>query len=155
MCGEDVGLNKFKPKYFFINGVENTKCAASTAVNISAYPRDKLLIRMLNASYSIAKVTIEKLKGHIISIDGHALDNQEKPWTNWIPVEPNSPLVFPTATRNDVFIDLDPLKNPAVKKGAQFKVTVEFQDWISRKVHNASAPKAVNVGRAETVIKIL
>ena len=152
LCGDDAGLNVFQPKYFFVNGVENTKCAASAAVRIDALPSDKLLIRMLNASYSIAKVTIEKLRGHIISIDGHALDKTERPWCDWIPVGPGEPLFFPSAMRNDLYVDLS---TQSVKKGDKFKVVVEFQDWISRRIHNASATKPVNVGRAETVINII
>lgn len=153
MCGEDVGLNIFKPQYFFINGVENTKCKADPTVRIAAKPTDKVLIRMLNASYSIAKVTIERLKGHIISIDGHALNKAEKPWCDHIPVNPGEPLQFSTATRNDFYIDLTK-QSFVPKKGDTFKVVVEFQDWISRQIHNSNAPKALNVGRAETVITI-
>ncbi len=154
LCGDDAGLNVFQPKYFFVNGVENTKCKAHTGVRIQAYPGEKVLIRMLNASYSIVKVTIEQLRGDIISIDGHALNTSERPWTSWIPVAAGEPMFFPTATRQDLLIDLDPTKNSFVR-GREYKVVFEFQDWIKRTIHNASAPKPVNVGRAETVIKIL
>jgi Multicopper oxidase len=153
MCGEDVGLNVFRPKYFLVNGVENTKCKVDTGVRIDAKLREKVLIRMLNASYSVVKVTIEGLRGDIISVDGHALDSNERPWTSWMPVEAGNPMFFSTATRQDLLIDLDPAKNPVVI-GREYKVVVEFQDWIKRTVHNANAPKLVNVGRAETVIKV-
>ena len=152
-CGEDVGLNVFQPKYFFVNGVENTKCKTNAGVRIQAKSGEKVLIRMLNASYSVVKITIEQLKGSIIAVDGHALDTAERPWTSWIPVAANQPIYLSTAGRNDLFIDLDPTKNTFVK-GREYKVVFEFQDWIKRTIHNVNAPNAVNVGRAETTIVI-
>ncbi len=154
LCGDDAGLNVFQPKYFFVNGIENTKCTAHTGVRINANSGEKVLIRMLNASYSVVKITIEGLKGDIISVDGHALDTSVRPWCSWEPVPANQPIFISTAGRKDLLIDLDPAKNSFVR-GREYKVVFEFQDWIKRTIHNANAPKPVNVGRAETVIKIL
>ena len=154
LCGDDAGLNIFKPKYFFVNGIENTKCVANAGVRIDAKSGEKVLIRMLNASYSVVKITIEGLNGNIISVDGHALETSVRPWASWEPVPSKQPIFISTAGRKELLIDLDPVKN-LVRTGQKYKVIFEYQDWISRKIHNSSSSKAVNVGRAETVINIL
>jgi FtsP/CotA-like multicopper oxidase with cupredoxin domain len=143
----------FNPQYFLVNGVANTATLNHPDVAISAKAGEKVLIRMLNASYSLVKVSIEHFHGSIISVDGAAIDTAASPWTSWIPVQPDRPVFMATGSRHDVLIDLDPAQNPTAP-GTSYKVTFEFLDLSRRSVRNANAASALHVGRAVTTITV-
>jgi FtsP/CotA-like multicopper oxidase with cupredoxin domain len=144
----------FNSKYFLINGVPNVEVAHHRDVAIEAEVGQKVLIRLLNASYSLVKISIEHFHGSIISVDGRAIDPAQCPWTSWIPVLPARPLFMATGSRHDLLIDLDPAKNPAVR-GTSYKVVIEYLDLAKRTIRNAHARDAIHVGRAETTITIM
>lgn len=143
----------FVPKYFLINGVPNTEAMHDERVAIDAKSGDKVLIRLLNASFSLVRVKIEGLQGQIIAVDGKALASAENPWTKWSPVRPNHPVYMATGARNDILIDLDPEKSGIVA-GGDYLVTFEFLDWEKRAIRNAQAASPVHVGRAVTRIRV-
>jgi hypothetical protein len=143
----------FNPQYFLVNGVANTGTLNHPDVAISAKAGEKILIRMLNASYSLVKISIEHFHGSIVSVDGSAIDTAASPWTSWIPVQPDRPVFMATGSRHELLIDLDPAKNPAVP-GTSYKVTFEFLDHSRRSVRNADSARALHVGRAVTTITV-
>ena len=143
----------FDPKYFLINGVPNTEAMHDERVAIDAKAGDKVLIRLLNASFSLVRVKIEGLQGQIIAVDGKALASAEHPWTKWSPVKPAHPVYLATGARNDILIDLDPEKSGIVA-GGDYLVTFEFLDWEKRAIRNAQATSQVHVGRAVTRIRV-
>ncbi len=143
----------FIPKYFLINGVPSTEAMHDERVAIDAKAGDKVLIRLLNASFSLVRVKIEGLQGQIISVDGKALASTEHPWTKWSPVKPTHPIYLATGARNDILIDLDPEKSGIVARG-DYLVTFEFLDWEKRAIRNAQATSPVHVGRAVTRIRV-
>lgn len=143
----------FVPKYFLINGVPNTEAMHDERVAINAKAGDKVLIRLLNASFSLVRVKIEGLQGQIISVDGKALASAEHPWTKWSPVKPAHPVYLATGARNDILIDLDPEKSGIVARG-DYLVTFEFLDWEKRVIRNAETTSHVHVGRAVTRIRV-
>ena len=147
------GERPFVPKYFLVNGIANTEALHHRDVAISARPGEKVLIRLLNASYSLVKISIEQFQGSIISVDGAAIDTAQSPWTSWIPVQPDRPFFMATGSRHDLLIDLDPAKNPAVR-GKSYKVIVEYLDLARRSVRNANAHNPLYAGRAETTITV-
>jgi hypothetical protein len=147
LCGEDVGLNIFKPRYFLISGTPTQPNAPTLAQSVKASPGQKILIRLINASYSVLQVKIEGLASQIIMTDGRALT---EPWNDWIPVAAGSPFFMGTAQRRTLLIDTGAALN-AGKRGT-FRVGFEFQDWITRKVHNAGDPRYQ--GRAFTTITV-
>jgi FtsP/CotA-like multicopper oxidase with cupredoxin domain len=147
------GEAPFIPKYFLVNGVANTQAQHHRDVAITAKQGEKVLIRLLNASYSLVKVSIEHFQGSIISVDGSAIDTTQSPWTSWIPVQPDRPLFMATGSRHDLLIDLDPAKNPAVR-GKSYKVVFEYLDLAKRSIRNAGAQDPLYVGRAETTITL-
>lgn len=144
----------FDPKYFLVNGIANTDAARHPDVAVQARSGDKLLLRLVNASYSLMRIRFEKLRGHIVSVDGSALDVAERAWTRWIAVEPDQAVLMATGSRNDVLIDLDPQKNN-VKPGDSFQVVFEFLDPARRAVRNSGAPHPAHTGRAVTTISIV
>jgi FtsP/CotA-like multicopper oxidase with cupredoxin domain len=144
----------FYPKYFLVNGIANTEAVRHPDVAVQARAGEKVLLRLVNASYSLMRVRFEKLRGHIVSVDGSALDVAERPWTQWIAVEPDQPVFMATGSRNDVLIDLDPAKNN-VQPGDSFQVVFEFLDPARRAVRNIWAAHTAHTGRAVTTISIV
>ena len=144
----------FDPKYFLVNGIANTEAVRHPDVAVQARAGEKVLLRLVNASYSLMRVRFEKLRGHIVSVDGSALDVAERPWTQWIAVEPDQPVFMATGSRNDVLIDLDPAKN-GVKPGDSFQVVFEFLDPARRAVRNSGTQHPAHTGRAVTTITIV
>jgi hypothetical protein len=132
LCGEDAGLNVFEPKYFLLTGTPSVPGKPVDKQKIVAAPGKKILIRLLNASYSVLAVTFEGLQGEVISVDGHSLN---KPWSRPVTVPAGSTFHITTAQRYDILIDTDAPANRG-KKGT-FRVGFEFQHWITRKRHNA------------------
>lgn len=153
VCDGNRGVT-FNPKYFLINGVPNTEALHHPDVAVEAKLGDKVLLRLMNASFSLVKVEIEKLKADIISVDGNALGSEERPWTHWIPVSPSQPVRLATACRHDLLIDLDPATGSIGGPG-EYKVTIEFLDGARRQVQNAGAKHPAHVGRATTTIRVL
>ncbi len=143
----------FVPKYFLINGVPNTEAMNDERVAIDANAGDKVLIRLLNASFSLVRVKIEGLQGQIISVDGKALACSEQPWTKWSPVKPSHPVYLATGARNDILIDLDP-ETSGLVAGGNYLVTFDFLDWEKRAIRNSQAASPVHVGRAVTRIRV-
>ncbi|MFQ5637069.1 MAG: multicopper oxidase domain-containing protein [bacterium] len=72
MCGEDVGFNDFRPQYFMINGVPNPNTLTDPNIICRAKPTDTILFRLLNASYTIQKITMP-FDVEVIEIDGRPL----------------------------------------------------------------------------------
>lgn len=153
MCGEDVGLHKFEPKYFLVSGVPTQPNIISQPAAIKANRGQKILIRTLNASYSLLRTTFSGLEAQIIAVDGHPLN---KPWNRWVTIkpEPSSPtksaFVMATASRYDILIDLSSPAN--ANKVGTFLVDFQWQHWITRKIHNQRNRKYA--GTAKTTITI-
>jgi FtsP/CotA-like multicopper oxidase with cupredoxin domain len=137
MCGDDAGLNIFKPKYFMMSGQQKplNGIIGGTPVAIRATKGKKILIRLLNASYSILGVTINGLDADIISVDGHSLvstPSNPKPWSGPKRVAAGTEMRLASAMRHDLLIDTS---NAAVN--APYEVSFKYYDWVTQNVHNA------------------
>lgn len=154
---KDDGRNSaeidFAPKYFLVNGVPNIETLEHKEVAIDAKVGDKILLRLLNASFSLVRTRIDRLHGNIISVDGKALVAAGRPWTKWNPVKAGQGVFMATGARHDLLIDLNPEHN-AVKSGDEFLVTFEFLDFAKRKIRNSDSPSPLYLGRAMTRIRV-
>jgi hypothetical protein len=150
LCGEDVGLNIFKPKYFFVSGAQ--KAGAATPITdkrvaITATKNQRILIRMICASYSVVGVKINGIASELIAVDGHAIASPDRPWSSAKPMPSGTELVMPSASRHDLWIDTTDV--------AIGTYTVEFKwyDWTTKQVHNAG--QGLYEGSALTTITIV
>lgn len=146
LCGDDVGLNIFKPQYFFVTGVHKSKSATDSKVAITARKGQRILIRMLNASYSVLGVKINGIASQLISVDGHAIAAPDRPWSSAFPFKAGAEIKLATAMRHDVWIDTSSV-NPG-----SYKVEFKFYDWVTKKIHNKG--QGLYEGTAETTITI-
>ncbi len=71
----------FKPKYFLINGVANVATQGHADVAIEAKRGEQVLLRLMNAGFSLVKVQLHGLAANIIAVDGNTLGGSERPWT--------------------------------------------------------------------------
>jgi FtsP/CotA-like multicopper oxidase with cupredoxin domain len=144
ICGEDAGLHKFEPKYFLVNGKPTVSSVPADHAGVIAKPGDKILIRMLNASYSVLK--IKMVCGcKIISVDGHPVGDEERPWSQPRALVRGDDLYLTTAGRHEILIDTtgfttDPNPDTVYHLDEPYYFEVEFQHWATRKTQNKDNP---------------
>jgi FtsP/CotA-like multicopper oxidase with cupredoxin domain len=128
LCGEDVGLNSFRPKYFMISGVPNPRTRQDRGVVVNAKVGQRILIRHLNASYSVVSTRIMGLDATVYGIDGRPLSHPSSPWSSPIEIPAGTSFETTSAQRHDLIVIPT---SPGV-----YPVIAEFRDWISGKVHD-------------------
>lgn len=127
LCGEDAGLNVFKPKYFCINGVFHPNTMYDPRVSMRIRRGQTGLIRLLNAAYSIARITVG-VDLQCVAYDGHGLGSKDNAWARPFTIRANTPFEFTTAQRADFLIR-------PTRQGV-FPVRVEYLDWVTRQIHD-------------------
>ncbi len=140
LCGDDEGLNIFKPKYFMISGVPSPKTKTDPRVVINAKVGQRVLIRHLNASYSMLSTRIMGLDATIYAADGRPLLHPDFPWSQPIYLSAGTPFETVSASRRDIIVV------PTVP--GVYPVITEFRDWVTGEIHNNGT------GIAETVINV-
>ncbi|MFQ5651198.1 MAG: multicopper oxidase domain-containing protein, partial [bacterium] len=128
MCGEDVGLNNFNPKYFMINGVPHPNTMTDPKVVARAKPDDIILFRLLNACYCIALIEFP-FDVEVIEIDGRPLfpsstggSHSNHGYAHPFAINSGDPIEMETAQRTGCLA-----KNLAP---GEYTVRVEYRDLI-------------------------
>lgn len=125
LCGEDVGLNRFNPKYFLLTGVFPNKTMTDSRTVTTARIGQTVLIRLLNASYSILRVKLD-IDAELIGVDGHFLGNE--PWERRDTIRAGQWFELTSAQRYSLLL------RPTV--AGTFGARMEFRDWITRRIQN-------------------
>lgn len=128
LCGEDAGFNLFLPKYFMCSGVPNPLTKTDKRVAVNAKVGQRILVRHLNASYSLTSTRFMGLDATIYSVDGRPLSDPAHPWAVPIQLPAGTPLETVTAQRRDLIIT--PTR-PGV-----YPVITQFLDWQTGLVHD-------------------
>ncbi|MFQ5627131.1 MAG: multicopper oxidase domain-containing protein [bacterium] len=123
MCGNDVGLNDFNPKYFMINGVPHPNTLSDSKVVVNATEGDDVLFRILNASYSINFITIPFDVG-IVEVDGRPLlpTPSNYGYSKWYIWPGGKPMELETAQRHSALVRNIP--------AGTYKISCEYRHLI-------------------------
>jgi FtsP/CotA-like multicopper oxidase with cupredoxin domain len=147
--GEDVGLNRFEPKHFYVlggdlNGLGPEEVKTARRIAITAPPDLPGLVRVNNATYFPTTIRFGGgLTAEVISHDGRPLrDTSTAPSP---PIVVKTPvLAFGAAERYDLR-----LRPPAgAKPGDSFPVTVDWHHWVTRAVVGSVTIPAIVLPRA-------
>jgi hypothetical protein len=143
LSGEDVGLDRFEPKHFYVLGGNLSRPRTGGGVaaldrltaNVSGRPT---LLRINNANYVPTQVLFTDLAGHpvemaeVISHDGRALRDTSDPRGPSRPLRDlgrpvmASKVAFGAAERYDLL-----LHPPGA---GEFTIEVQWQHWVTREV---------------------
>lgn len=124
LCGEDVGLNRFDPKYFLLSGVFNNKTTTDPRSVVTAKSTQRILIRLINASYSVVEVTLS-CDSTCQGMDGKPLNEA---WCKSYVLPKNEPFYLTSAQRRDLIIGPLPKGTYTAKFRFLHWVTGEVQD---------------------------
>ncbi len=119
----DPGLNHFAPEYFLLTGAVHPLTRTDSRSVVRAMAGETILIRVLNAGYTVQELTIEGLEAEIVAMDGRPLIG---PYSESIRLQPGSPFELTTAQRMDLIL------RPS--RPGSYLATVKFKDWISGKI---------------------
>ncbi len=123
MCGEDVGFDKFDPKYFMINGVPHPLTREDNKVVIKANPDQSILFRLLNSTFSVLYI---KFPFDVLFVerDGRPLypSPSNHGYSHPFIIPAGQPIEMETAQRASVWVENLP--------EGTYKVVVEFRHLI-------------------------
>lgn len=125
LCGEDVGLNDFRPEYFMLSGVPHPRTQTSAKVVPTLRAGQTLLIRLLNASYSILRTRIG-VDVEVVGVDGSELGSPYAPGSRPFTIRANEPFELTSAQRYALIV------RPTAT--GEIPVLMEFLDWSRRRI---------------------
>jgi len=125
LCGMDVGLNRFEPKYFLLSGVFANKTMTDPRTMINARVGQRILVRLLNASYSTLRVTLG-CDALWAGCDGHGMGL--RPWCEPRVIPAGTPFDVSSAQRYDLIL--------TPPRAGTYSARMEFLHWITGKIQN-------------------
>ena len=147
LSGEDVGLNRFEPRHFYVLGGNLSQPARAGGVQIATEVRANAvssgkapsLLRVINGTYCPTRVRFTKADGltpapiaELIAHDGRPLRDTSDPVALSRPLRSlgrpilTDRLAFGSAERYDLLL-LPP-------QAGQFKVHMDWNDWVTGKL---------------------
>lgn len=127
LCGEDVALDRFVPRYFLISGVPAPRTLTDRRVMVRARPGQKVLIRLINGSYSVLRASFG-VDATIVGVDGRGLGRAGSPWSRPIPLPRGTSFDLSSAQRLDILIE-------APAAAGTYGARLEFRDWGTGEIH--------------------
>lgn len=152
---QDGILNDFRPDVFVVSGVVSVPTTAAgirpevgatirdPRVAVTARVGDTILVRLVNAGYTIHEYGFEGLDALVVAADGHPFG--VPPFATY-----SSPFVIPAGTpfRLSSARRLDILLRP--RSAGQFPFTVRYYDWLNGP--DSPSPKQFHIARTRITI---
>lgn len=136
LCGADVGLHRFNPTLFMINGIGTNSTQTNASVVVSGRVGDRILLRYIHAGYIPQRVSFINPTGlgpiTVIAEDGRPLKTTE----TWPVVNGKATRTLTPAERLEFYL------RPTA--AGQYRVEIEFLHWITGAV----------LGKAVTFINV-
>lgn len=122
LSGEDVGLNRFEPKHFYVLGFPGSPEPVHVATEVTARTGQPILIRLLNGTYIPVEVSFGGLTADVIASDGRPFRK-----ANGDPVAfRRTGLRLSPAERYEFILNTKDRPAPP----GTYTATVTFFDWI-------------------------
>ena len=136
---ENVGLHDFRPDVFLVSGVASRgEPIADPRVAVQAAWGDTILIRLLNAGYTVQEYLFPDLDAEVIDVDGRPLGHApEGTFSRPFTIAAGTPFRLTTARRYSMLVTAADI--------GRHPFRVRFLHWISGR----------EVGRVETFIDVL
>ncbi len=157
LCGEDVGLNDFRPQYFLVNGTPYDTKRRGNALRAKVQRGEKILLRLLNACYSQLVITVPRgPQAEVISIDGRPLGASgaglpgglDSPWSRPFALQGGQRFVLSSAGRYDVLLTIP----PTTPVGTVYQLSAEAMHFTSFETRNRGSAYE---GRMHTEIEVI
>lgn len=124
LCGMDVGLNRFEPKYFLLSGAFSASSLTDPRTQVKARLGERILIRLLNASYSVLFVRFA-CDAEIVACDGHSWGREA--WCDKTRLLPaGTAISLATAQRYDLIL--------TPPRAGVYGATMVFRHWITGQI---------------------
>ena len=125
---DDPRMNEFNPDIFLISGVPSDgSVIRDPRVAVRANAGETILVRLLNAGYTVQEYTFDGLDAEVIEVDGRPLGHTAKnSFSRPFMIQAGEPFRLTSAQRWTMLLKPTSVGN--------YRFKVKYRDWISDKV---------------------